>query len=159
MPKLEYRLLDELNQFPLVSQYRDISKAEISLRFCCDYFVKGRKVYQKTSSACTMDDTYVIYVVEDPEEQVEDQGLVFLPDWIGIRVEVRQYHEEQSNYPVVLKKHFHDFQDSLLFLMSHFVEINGLEWEKTSTEVDENRKVYVYYAQPTGSFIKGGQHE
>lgn len=154
MPTLEYRLLDELNHFPLVSLYPDISKAEIALRFCCDYFVKGHKVYQKTS--CAIDDTYVIYVVEDPEEQVLNPGLVFLPDWIGVRVEVRHYHEEGCDYPVVLKKHFHNDQDALLFLMSQFIELDGHEWEKASTEIDENRKVYVYYAQPTGVTLKGG---
>lgn len=154
LPKLEYRLLDELNHFPLVSSYHDISKAEISLRFCCDYFVKGRKVYQKTS--CAIDHCYVIYVVEDPEEEVIDTSLVFLPDWIGIRVEVRQYDEVQYHSTVVSIKHFHEFQDALLFLMSQFIDLGGHEWEKVSTEVDENRKVYVYYAKPTGSRLKGG---
>jgi hypothetical protein len=27
--------------------------------------------------------------------------------------------------------------------------IGGREWQKTSAEVDENRKVYVIYAEPT----------
>lgn len=150
MARLEYRLLDEENGFPLLYTYDNISKDEIALRFACDYFVKDQKVFEKTS--CAVESlNHIIYVIRNREEQVVEPGLVFAPHWRGIRMEVRHFREEADYYPVVHTYHFHEPGDALLHLMSHFLYFNGKEWEKTSTEVDENRKVYVYYAQPTSS--------
>lgn len=150
MARLEYRLFDEASGFPVLYSYDNISKAEISLRFACDYFVKDHKVYETTS--CAVESfNHVIYVVHNCEEKVVEPGLVFSPNWQGIRMEVRHYQETASSHPIIHTYHFHDPEDALLHLMSHFLYHQGRHWKKTSAEVDENRKVYVYYAQPTTS--------
>jgi hypothetical protein len=147
MARLEYRLLDEGRGFPVLYYYDLIDKDEISLRFACDYFVKDRVVYEKTSCAIELPN-YVIYVKPAEDEQVVDPGVLSAPRWGGIRIEVREFREGTSHYPVVHTYDFRDDDDALLHLQSDYLYLYGKEWEKTSTEVDEDRKVYVYYAKP-----------
>jgi len=148
LPRLEYRLLDEEKGYPVLYYYNGIDKEEISLRFACDYFVKDQHVYEKTSCAVE-DGTYVIYIRRAEDEKVLDDQLVFAPDWRGIRLEVRHFREGTAHYPVVHTFYFHSDEDALLHLQSDLFYIGGREWQKTSAEVDENRKVYVIYAEPT----------
>lgn len=147
MARLEYRLLDEPGGFPLLYMYDRIDKDEVSLRFACDYLVKDRTVYEKTSCAIEPG-TYVIYVkvAEDEEAAVSEMAP---PDYGGgIRVELREFKRWASHYPVVHVFRFRDDDDALLHLQSDYLTWEGVEWAKTSTEVDEDRRVYVYYAEP-----------
>lgn len=149
MARLEYRLLDETRGFPVLYYYDFIDKDEVSLRFACDYLVKDRCVYEKTSCAIE-GNKYVIYVRVAEEEQVVEPGSVLHGLWGGIRIELREYREGTAHYPLVHVFEFQDDDDALLHLQSDYLFANGREWAKTSAEVDEDRKVYVYYAQPTG---------
>jgi hypothetical protein len=147
MARLEYRLFDEQRGFPLLYYYDFIDKDEVSLRFACDYFVKDRVVYEKTSCAIEPR-TYVIYVKVAEDEQAATVGTGLSGFRGGIRIELREYREGTSDYPVVHVFQFQDDDDALLHLQSDYLTWNGIEWEKTSAEVDEDRKVYVYYAEP-----------
>lgn len=147
MPRLEYRLLDEGKGYPVLYNYDMIDKDEISLRFACDYFVKERVVYEKKSCALELP-TYIIYVARALDEHVVDPGVLASPRWAGIRLEVREYRDNTEHYPVIHTFDFRDDDDALLHLQSDFLYLYGREWQKTSTEVDEDRKVYVFYAQP-----------
>ena len=150
MARLEYRLFDEERGFPLLYYYDFIDKDEVSLRFACDYFVKDRVVYEKTS--CTIEPrAYVIYVKTAEDEQAFAGGSELPGYRDGIRIELREYKSDTSHYPVVHVFRFQDDDDALLLLQSDYVQWNGVEWGKTSAEVDEDRKVYVYYAEPVGS--------
>ena len=90
----------------------------------------------------------MIYVRRAEDEQVLDAQLVFAPDWRGIRMEVRHFREGTAHYPVVHTFYFHSDEDALLHLQCDLFSSDGQEWQKTSAEVDENRRVYVIYAQP-----------
>lgn len=147
MARLEYRLLDEARGFPLLYYYDFIDKDEVSLRFACDYLVKDGVVYEKTSCAIEPR-TYVVYVKVAEDEHAVPTGAELTGYWGGIRIELREFGEGSSQYPVVHVFHFRDDDDALLHLQSDYLTHNGVEWEKTSTEVDEDRKVYVYYAIP-----------
>lgn len=149
MARLEYRLFDESRGFPLLYYYDFIDKDEISLRFACDYLVKDRIVYEKTSCAIEPR-TYVVYVkvAEDEDAHANVTGTGLAGYWGGIRLELREYIEGTSDYPVVHVYQFQDDDDALLHLQSDYLMRDGVEWAKTSAEVDEDRKVYVYYAQP-----------
>jgi hypothetical protein len=150
MAVLEYRLMTGEEKFRTLATYDRIEKEEVLLRFACNYLVKGAKVYETV--ACGVEaDLHLIYVKWNPEETVIDLRVVFAPDWEGIRVEVRRFHEKWTEYPLVSRMHFHDPLDAVLQLQSHFLHVKGEEWEKISSEVDENRKVYVIYAQPTSA--------
>lgn len=148
MVRLEYRLLDPERGYPVLYYYDSIDKDEVSLRFACDYLVKERTVYEKTSAAIERD-TYVIYVRHAPDEKA-----VAYPDavplrWGRVQLEVREYREETEHYPLIHTYQFLDDEDALLHLQADFLYLQDQEWEKTSTEVDEDRRVYVYYAQRT----------
>jgi len=146
MARLEYRLLDEPNGYPVLFYYDPINKDEILLRFACDYFVKGHLVYEKTSCAVE-GDRYVIYVQRSSEEQAVDYLQTAAPRWGSLRMELREYREGTCEYPLLHTYYFRDEDDALLHLLSDYLYWNGQEWEKTSSEVDEDRQVYVYYAR------------
>ncbi|CEH31390.1 Uncharacterized protein BN1090_A2_03865 [Aneurinibacillus migulanus] len=146
--RLEYRRLDEGNGFPVLYYYDFIDKDEVALRFACDYFVKDGLVYEKTSCAIETS-CYVIYVQVAEDERVLESAKPVARQKPGIMMEVREFKEDTAHYPVVCTYTFQDDDDAILYLQSQFLYLYGREWEKTSTEIDEDRGVYVYYAQPT----------
>ena len=146
MARLEYRLLDEENGYPLLFYYDPIDRDEVSLRFACDYLVKGHVVYEKTSCAIEPH-SYVIYVKRSAEEQAVDYAQEAVKRWGRIQVELREYKDGTANYPLVHTFSFKEDDDALLHLQSDYLFVNGTEWEKTSAEVDEDRHVYIYYAR------------
>lgn len=157
MARLEYRLFDQANEFPVLYFYENIPKNEVLMRFTCDYFVKEMTVYEKTSCAVEAD-AHVIYVrVADDEHAGLNESLQSMRQ--GIVMEVREFSEEASRYPVVHVYQFTDGHDALLHLYSNFLYLNGEEWEKTSAEVDEDRKVYVIYAQRSEGGANDGREE
>ncbi|GIP40335.1 hypothetical protein J31TS4_36150 [Paenibacillus sp. J31TS4] len=146
MKRLEYRRYADREPFPVLYYYDPIDQLEIALRGTCDYFVKEGIVYETTSFAAEAD-TYVLYVREAEEERALNTEPVHKPDWRGIRIEVREYLEGTDRYPVLQYLHYETKEEALLRLFSDFLYFEGKEWEKTSAEVDEDRKVYVYYVK------------
>lgn len=144
MARLEYRLLDEASGFPVQYFYDRIGKCEIAMRMNCDYFVKDSQVFEKTS--CAIDGgVYVVYVQLADDEKVVDPSQK--PDWKTIRIELREYKEDTAYYPVIHTYEFREDLEALLHLQSNFLYLYGKEWEKTSAEIDEDRKVYVWYGK------------
>ncbi|MCI3927181.1 hypothetical protein MO973_44115 [Paenibacillus sp. TRM 82003] len=146
MTRLEYRADDVAAGHPLLYVYNHINKDEVSMRFACDYFVKDGVVYEKMSCAFERG-IYVIYVRSATEENA------YVPDGSastalggGIKVELREFSEEASAYPLLHTFRYADDDDALLTLQMDALEWNGFRWTKSSTEVDEDRGVYVYYA-------------
>jgi len=148
MVRLEYRLLDAQQGYPVLYHYDSIDKDEVSLRFACDYFVKERTVYEKTSAAIERD-TYVIYVKPAEDEKAVDYSDAVPLRWGRVQLEVREYKEGTELYPLIHTYQFLDDEDALLHLQANYLYLQEQEWEKTSTEVDEDRRVYIYYAQRT----------
>jgi hypothetical protein len=146
MAQLEYRLLDEAKTYPMLYYYSDIAMEEIAARFACDYFVINRIVYEKMSCAVEAG-RYVMYVKHDAEAEVLDEHSSGKTQ--GIRLELRHYVENTGYYPLVTSFSFNSHLDILLHLQSDFLYWLGQEWQKTSAEMDEDRKAYVYYAEPT----------
>lgn len=151
MAKLEYRLADEQGEFPLLFEYDRIGLGEAALRFACEFFVKERLVYEKVSSVAEDRDRYVIYVKKAPDEQAYETEPLKRPDWRGIRVEIRKFTEEAMLYPVLETLDFEDDREALLLLTSTHAVSGGKEWERTSAEIDEDRKRYVLYVQEVGN--------
>ncbi|SMC50505.1 hypothetical protein [Sporomusa malonica] len=143
MPKLEYRMLNESEGYPILYYYDSMDRTEIAIRLACDYFVKDGVTYEKTSGAIEAG-CYVIYV-KKAEEQ--DNSLPQLPNPSGkLRLELRQYVQNSSYFPEVAVFELKDNLDALLYLQSDFLYWLGQEWQKTSAEIDEDRKVYIFYA-------------
>lgn len=149
MAYLEYRLMDEENNFPLLCYYENIDKDEIALRFSCDFFVQDNTVYIQEATAVDSR-TYVVYVKPDNEEQPLKYSSKNSEYWGNIRVEFRHFKGEAvTNHTLLHFIDFHDDDDVILHLLSTlFYTKDGKEWRKTSTEVDEDRKTYVVYVEP-----------
>ncbi|MFD2170363.1 hypothetical protein [Tumebacillus lipolyticus] len=148
MARLEYRLLDEGQDFPVLYYYEGIEKREVLMRNACDYFVKERIIYAKTSCAVE-GDLFVIYVEQAEDERVVDSSLHPLAHQAGIRLELREYQDGTAHYPLIHTYEFKSEEDVLLHLFANYLYLGGREWERTSTEVDEDRQVYVFYGSPT----------
>jgi hypothetical protein len=148
LPRLEYRMLDEANDYPVLYSYEDLDAGEIASRFACDNFIKDGVVYEKTSCAIELM-VYVIYIQEvSRAESGEDDGNV-APVSRGVRLEVRQDGESPSPGLLIQNLEFTDSMDVVLHLESDYLYWMGGEWLKTMTVLDEDRKVYVYYAKPS----------
>lgn len=144
MARLEYRLVDDTGQFPVIYYYDDIEKTEIAARFACDYFIKSGITYEKTSAAVETD-CYVIYV---KKADVPDDLPQPANNNNKLQLELRQYMDNSSYYPIVTTLYMKNNLDVLLYLQSDYVYWLGQEWQKTSAEIDEDRKTYILYAIP-----------
>ena len=146
MPHFEYRLNDEANNYPVLYYYEAMDDIEAAMRFICDYFVKEGKTYLKTVSAVEPPN-FVMYVEEVPDDASEDGNAnnQALPS--GIAVEVREYKEGASQYPLIHQFGFISQVQAFSYLLADTMILFGQEWKKTSTEIDEDRQAYVYYCQ------------
>ncbi len=146
MAQLEYRLLDEAKGFPPLFSYGSIPKEEIAVRFACDYFTKEGVVYEKTSCAVEPG-LYVIYVqpAQGQQPMTSERRSSTGPGLIGL--EIREFASGNTYFPVIHKLEFTNLNELLLHIQCNYLTLNGTEWEKTSAEVDEDRKKYVLYVQ------------
>ena len=144
--RFEYRLSDASKKYPVVYFYDNMDDIEAAMRFICDYFVKEGKTYLKTSSAIEPPD-FVMYVEEVPDDASEASNVKnpVLPG--GIAVEVREYREGADAYPLIHQFGFKSQVQAFSHLLADTMILFGQEWEKTSTEIDEDRQAYVYYCQ------------
>lgn len=151
MARLEYRLADAASEYPLMYAYHRIDKDEVSMRFACDYFVKDGAVYEKVS--CSLErGLYVVYVRPATEENAAVPGAAEATALGGgIRVELREFLEDAETYPLLHTFRYADDDDALLLLQADRLDWNGGGWTRSSTEVDEDRGVYVYYAVREGA--------
>jgi hypothetical protein len=145
--RLEYRHYREgSSEFPVLYYYHGIGRDEVALRFACDYFVKGSKVYEKTSCAVEPG-CYIVYVKE-----AEDERVMFWPVPAGlphgVHAELREYRDGVADYRLVEKYSFKDTLEMMLHLQANYLYAEGREWSRTATEIDEDRKTYVIYAEP-----------
>ncbi len=145
MAKLEYRLFDDSGEFPVLYTYDAIDSGEIAARFACDKLIKDGKVFAKTSTA-SEPLTYVIYVQDDGPSA---PAAATPPPLQGARVELRQDGESETPGLLIEGREFTDALDLVLCLSSDYFYWLGDEWLKTMTVLDEDRKVYVYYAHKT----------
>lgn len=149
MPRFEYRLNDAAQDYPILYFYENMDEVEAAMRFVCDYFVKDRKTWLKNASAVSGME-YVMYMEEVPTDSAEsgNRAQKALPS--GIAVEVREYREGALDYPLIHQFAFNSQLQALAHLLADTLMLFGQEWEKTSTEVDEDRQAYIYYCRKTG---------
>ena len=149
MPRFEYRLNDAAQDYPLIFYYENMDEVEAAMRFVCDYFVKDGKTWLKNASAVSGME-YVMYMEEVPTDSAEagNRAQKALPS--GIAVEVREYREGALDYPLIHQFAFNSQLQALAHLLAVTLMLFGQEWEKTSTEVDEDRQAYIYYCRKTG---------
>ncbi len=143
MPRLEYRLLDKDNDYPLLYYYEDIPAAEIAVRFNADYLIKDGEVLEKTSNAVEPPN-YVIYTAKASHEFLFTSPT---GEYQYALVEIREYNDYSSSYPIITTVDVADLSQLIILFSSHYITVLDEEWEKVSSEIDEDRKVYVLYVQ------------
>ncbi|WP_281887754.1 hypothetical protein [Paenibacillus sp. YYML68] len=150
MARFEYRMYTEgAGTFPALFHYDRMALHEAALRFACDYWVKEGRVYEKSSCAVEREPScYVVYVTEAQDERTMPWGRPATLGLGGIHVELREYCEGTADYRLVETQRFHDPLEALLQLQADYVTAEGREWQRTSSEVDEDRETYVVYAVP-----------
>ena len=149
MPRFEYRLNDATQGYPILYFYEAMDDVEAAMRFICDYFVKEGKTWLKTVSAVE-EPQFVMYVEAVEEDAAEGGNSTKKALSAGIAVEVREYREGAIEYPLIHQFGFDSQVKALVYLLADTMMLFGQEWEKTSTEIDEDRQAYVYYCRKTG---------
>ena len=149
MPRFEYRLNDSAQNYPVLYFYESMGELEAAMRFACDYFIKEGKTYLKTASSMEAPN-YAVYVeeVDDDPSETDNAHNQSLPG--GIAFEVREYREGAKSYPLIHQLSFTQSSQALPHLLADAVILFGQEWEKTSTEIDEDRQAYIYYCKKAG---------
>ncbi len=149
MPRFEYRINNAAHDYPLLYYYENMNDVEAAMRFVCDYFVKEGKTWLKTASA--IDAAQFVMYVEKVEEDAAETGNTTQPVLPGsVAVEVREYRGGAAEYPLIHQFGFDTQAQALAYLLADTMMLFGQEWEKTSTEIDEDRQAYVYYCKKTG---------
>ncbi|WP_368658976.1 hypothetical protein AB3Z07_07565 [Metabacillus halosaccharovorans] len=137
--KLEYRLNDERNHYPAIYHYSFSDPYEIFCRRLCDFFIKEKKVYKRTSSSLE-DEYYVIYVEEETDAYVFEQA----ESYTHVSLEVRKYNE-YSVSPLIFTYNLYSHEEALSLIGNDYLWIEEEEYEKISAEIDEDRSTYVLY--------------
>jgi hypothetical protein len=144
--RLEYRLLEESQGYPVLYYYENLDSGEIAARFACDKFIKGGVVYEKTSCAIEVM-CYVVYIQESGRAQNPAGKEGAFPVDARVRIEVRQDGESPSPGLIIGNFVFDDSIDVVLHLLCDYLYWLGTEWLRTMTVLDEDRKVYICYAK------------
>jgi hypothetical protein len=143
-PVLEYRLRKGNDTYEAIYHYPDIELEQILARRECEFFVKEGVTYRQLSSAIE-GNQFILYVEMYEEEPVKDP--LFPPK--GLVLEIRELNS-RSNHPILKIEH-HDYHlDILSVIGSVYYYIEGVEWERDSAEIDEDRYVYILYVKATG---------
>lgn len=148
MVQLEYRLYDEQKGFPALYHFKSIPKEEVIVRFLCDYLVKDGVVYEKTSNAIEAS-LHVIYVKLSKDEKPLLHNRRSIVGIGYIVLEIREFKEDGYEYPIISNMEFSSLTDLALLAQCNYFMLEGIEWEKTSFEIDEDRQRYILYAKKT----------
>ena len=148
MPRFEYRLNNAAEDYPVLYFYETMDEVEAAMRFVCDYFVKEGRTWLKTASAIEAAQ-YVMYMEEVPTDTAEAGNVTqpVMPGWIA--VEVREYREGTTEYPLIHQFGFPSQVQALAHLIADTMILFDQEWQKTSSEIDEDRQAYIYYCRKT----------
>lgn len=145
--RLEYRLDDELKQYPALWNYPNINTTEAVARMTCEYFVKDGVTYSVTATSMDPDGTAVLFVKKEYFTNDLSETI-----YSNIGFEVRELHGGTST--LLESKDVWDHEDILTVLHSDFLYIKRdgkfLELGLDSREIDEDRKCYVFYGSFTG---------
>jgi hypothetical protein len=142
---LEYRLFKGNNSAEPLFHYEQIDLQQVLARRECDFYVKEGIVYKQTSSAIE-GQWHVIYVTKQDEGEIEKEAFNLNG---ALQLEMREFNE-RANHPLQKTLEFDHHIDILSHIGAIYHYIDGLEWEKDSAEIDEDRRVYVLYLIKTG---------
>ncbi|MCA1064848.1 hypothetical protein QTG56_24890 (plasmid) [Rossellomorea sp. AcN35-11] len=139
--KLEYRLDDEINEYPALWHYKDIPLSELISRMTCEYLVRDGKTYEVTMTTKEPNNVTVIYV---KEEDFQNNPNEHHYGYIGFEfkevINKDEYKLVQSRDIESHSEASHILHCDTMYLGEHLGE-----FKVDSREIDEDRKCYVYY--------------
>jgi hypothetical protein len=145
--RLEYRLDDEVKQYPALWNYQNITPVEAVARMTCEFFVKAGETYSVNATAMDPDGTAVLYV---SKESYTNDSSDTIYSHIGF--EVRELKGTASK--LVEGKDVWSHEEILATLHSDFIYLQKegkfMEFELDSREIDEDRRCYVFYGTFSG---------
>ncbi|MFD0676037.1 MULTISPECIES: hypothetical protein [unclassified Paenibacillus] len=144
MARLEYRLHHD--PLEVICHYDSIPLEELLIRNVSDWLIRGGTIYEKQRTE-KQENLHLIYVT--PSDQVTEQMEPSIDNGEELVVEIRQFAEELTDYPILHLQHYDSLLDVLLLLQTETITLNGQKWDKSSFEIDEDRKMFVYYARST----------
>jgi len=149
MKKLTYFIHDGKGGHEPFYEYitPEVGVDELYARQLCTYFIMRGRQYQLISNEM-MDDEDIL-VLEDAGKNVTALDEVGYRGK-GLHIEFRRSREEE-NYKrlavIPCETHF----DIIRYLLKDIVDVPGFgQMEMTSTEIDEDRSVYVIYVKNIG---------
>ncbi|MDM5328743.1 hypothetical protein [Neobacillus sp. CF12] len=145
--RLEYRLDDEVKQYPALWNYQDITPNEAVARMTCEFFVKDGETYAVSATAMDPDGTAVLYVKK--ETYFNDSSDTI---YSHIGFEVREIKGTTS--AIVERNDVWGHEEILATLHSDIIYLQKdgkfKEFVLDSREIDEDRRCYVYYGTFSG---------
>jgi hypothetical protein len=145
--RLEYRLDDEVKQYPALWNYQNITPNEAVARMTCEFFVKDGETYAVSATAMDPDGTAVLYVKK--ENYFNDSSDTI---YSHIGFEVREIKGTTS--AIVERNDVWEHEEILATLHSDIIYLQKdgkfMEFVLDSREIDEDRRCYVYYGSFSG---------
>jgi hypothetical protein len=146
MKKLTYFVHDGKNNYEPLYEYsiQDVGIDEFYARQLCTYFIIKGSQYELISNE--MDGDEEILVLED---RGRNNSVIDEKNYrgMGIHVEIRR-SKENENYRLVTAVPCRTHFDVIRYLLKDIIDVPGLgQMAVTSTEVDEDRGVYVLYVR------------
>jgi hypothetical protein len=146
MKKLTYFIHDGKGGFDPFYEYivPEVGIDELYARQLCTYFIMRGRQYKLISNEMIEDED--ILVLEDVGKNVavlDEMGY----RGKGLHIEIRRFREEENYKRLALipcDTHF----DVIRYLLKDIVDVPGIgQMEMSSTEIDEDRSVYVIYVK------------
>lgn len=149
MKKLTYFVQDSKGDYEPFYEYTvpAVGIDELYARQLCTYFIMKGRQYKLLSNE--MIDDEEILVLNDIGKNVSAVDEVGYQGQ-GLRIEIRRYREQENYRKLALipcETHF----EIIRYLLKDIVDVPGIgQMEMTSTEIDEDRSVYVIYVKNIG---------
>jgi hypothetical protein len=149
LKKLIYYLKDRNGKYRPLYEYNvsEVGIDELYARQLCTYFIMKGNQYELVSNE--MDGEEEILVVRESGRNVTTADE-FSYRGKGLNIEIRRFRESENYKRIAMipcQTHF----DIIRFLIKDIVDIPGIgQMAVTSTEIDEDRGVYVIYVKDIG---------
>lgn len=125
-----------------------VGEDEFYARQLCTYFIIEGRQYQLLSNEMMGDEEILVLEEMGRNEKLPDERSYRSK---GIHLEFRS-HDPNENYKLYSVIHCETHYDVLRYLLKDVVDIPGIgQYLTTSTEIDEDRGVYVIYVKPIDS--------
>lgn len=149
MKKLTYYIHDGSGGYEPFYEYpaTEVGIDELYARQLCTYFIMRGREYQLISNEMIEDEDILVLQEIGKNVTVKDETGF---GGQGLYIEIRRCREEENYTCLALipcKTHF----EIIRYLLKDIVDIPALgQMEMTSTEIDEDRGVYVIYVKDIG---------